>query len=54
MYGTLCNWAKRLGYPDLARRLHESLDEEKQTDIALTRLAEAEVNHLAVKGDRHD
>ncbi len=53
-YGCLLTWAKKLGYPDIAKLLRESLDEEKKADVELTKVAEAEVNHHAVMGDRHE
>ena len=47
-YGTLCAWAKQLGKPQVARLLHETLEEEKQTDELLTRLAEGSINREAM------
>jgi ferritin-like metal-binding protein YciE len=47
-YGTLCAWAKQLGKPQIARLLHETLEEEKQTDELLTRLAEGSINKEAM------
>lgn len=47
-YGTLCAWAKQLGKPQLARLLHQTLEEEKQTDELLTKLAETSVNEAAM------
>jgi ferritin-like metal-binding protein YciE len=47
-YGTLCAWAKQLGKPQIARLLHQSLEEEKQTDELLTRIAEKSVNKEAM------
>lgn len=44
LYGTLSAWAKELGMDEAARLLHETLEEEKRTDQALTKLAEARVN----------
>lgn len=43
-YGTLIAWAKLLGRPDCAGVLARNLDEEKNADATLTRLAEARVN----------
>lgn len=48
-YGTLCAIAKQLGYEDAARRLNETLDEEKATDLKLTSLAEAQTNQMAAQ-----
>ncbi len=47
-YGTLCAWAKQLGKPQLARLLHQTLEEEKQTDELLTKIAESSVNQAAM------
>jgi ferritin-like metal-binding protein YciE len=47
-YGTLCAWAKQLGKPQIARLLHQTLEEEKQTDELLTQLAEASINKAAM------
>ncbi len=47
-YGTLCAWAKLLGKPQLARLLHQTLEEEKQTDELLTTIAESSVNEAAM------
>jgi len=49
LYGTLCSFAKQLGHPDAARLLHETLDEEKETDQKLTQLAEQGINQKANK-----
>jgi ferritin-like metal-binding protein YciE len=39
-YGTLCTWAKALGYQDALKLLKETLDEEEKTDKLLTQLSE--------------
>lgn len=39
-YGCLCAFAKRLGYKEEAEMLHQILDQEKNADQTLTRLAE--------------
>jgi ferritin-like metal-binding protein YciE len=46
-YGTLRTWAQELGLRDAVRLLDETLTEEKNTDKALTALAEARVNRKA-------
>jgi ferritin-like metal-binding protein YciE len=46
-YGTLVTWANQLGLKDAAKLLGETLDEEKRTDILLTKLAEQAVNRKA-------
>lgn len=43
-YGCLCTWAQQLGHQDAQHLLHESLEEEKQTDAKLTDIAERHVN----------
>jgi len=43
-YGTMKAWALQLGMRDAAKLLDRTLEEEKKTDEALTRLAEAAVN----------
>jgi ferritin-like metal-binding protein YciE len=43
-YGTLRTWAEELGLNDAASLLQETLDEEKATDQALTKIAETVVN----------
>jgi ferritin-like metal-binding protein YciE len=46
-YGTLIAWAQQLGMQDAAKLLGETLQEEKNTDQALTQLAESNVNKEA-------
>jgi ferritin-like metal-binding protein YciE len=46
-YGTLCTWARQLGLEDVHDLLGETLEEEKQTDLKLSDLAETEVNLAA-------
>ncbi|MHB2168823.1 YciE/YciF ferroxidase family protein [Alsobacter sp. R-9] len=46
-YGTLVTWANQLGMKDAAKLLGQTLDEEKKTDMLLTRLAEQAVNRKA-------
>jgi ferritin-like metal-binding protein YciE len=46
-YGTLITWANELGYKDAVGLLDATLKEEKNTDSALTQLAESEVNQHA-------
>src|SRR5262249_44590673 len=43
-YGTVRTWAEHLGHHEAAELLQQTLDEEKQTDQKLTRLAEQMVN----------
>jgi ferritin-like metal-binding protein YciE len=43
-YGTLRTWAEELGLNDAVSLLQETLDEEKATDEALTKIAESVVN----------
>ncbi len=46
-YGTLKTWANELGLADAVGLLDETLTEEKETDVALTQLAETAVNQHA-------
>jgi ferritin-like metal-binding protein YciE len=46
-YGTLKRWAEQLGLDEAAELLEETLEEEKNTDEALTELAEATINEHA-------
>ena len=47
-YGTAAALAGQLDLRDDQRLLHESLEEEKETDAALTTLAKSEVNRAAL------
>jgi len=47
-YGTLIAWAKVIGKPQVARLLHETLQEEKKADELLTKIADRAVNEQAV------
>lgn len=46
-YGTARTIAQQLGLNDVAKLLEQTLDEEKQTDAKLTKLAEQNVNQKA-------
>lgn len=46
-YGTLKRWAETLGMRDAARLIDQNLGEERETDILLTKLADAAVNAKA-------
>jgi len=48
-YGTLCAWAKKLGYKDAVKLLEETLAEETKTDSDLSKLAETAVNTAATE-----
>ena len=50
-YGCLSTYAEMLGYDQANRLLNQTLDEEENTDMRLTELAEAVINHHAVEGD---
>jgi len=43
-YGTLVTWARQLEMEEAASILHETLEEEKDTDLKLTQLAETGIN----------
>ncbi len=46
-YGTLKAWAIKLNMPQAAKLLDQTLNEEKKTDEALTKIAETAVNYEA-------
>ena len=46
-YGTLCNFAKRLGHTAEGKILHSILEQEKATDEGLTELANSGINEAA-------
>lgn len=46
-YGTLRTWAGQLGNQDAVKLLEQTLEEEKKTDVLLTKLAEQAVNRKA-------
>src|SRR6202166_4093306 len=46
-YGTMKTWAQELGLNEAVRLLDQTLEEEKKTDAALTKIAEAVVNQEA-------
>ena len=48
-YGSLVAWARRLGRPDCAAVLQQTLDEEKATDKKLTMVAESKINLRAAE-----
>jgi ferritin-like metal-binding protein YciE len=50
-YGTLRTWAEELGYTKAAKLLQQTLDEERATDAALTKLAKAVINLDAEKDE---
>lgn len=46
-YGTLRTFAQNMGHSDVAKLLQQTLDNEKATDVALTKVAESFVNERA-------
>ncbi len=46
-YGTLKTWAGLLGMKDAVKLLDQTLQQEKNTDGTLTKLAESEINYEA-------
>jgi len=46
-YGTLIAWAEELGLEEVVSLLEETLEEEKATDEALTKIAETAINQQA-------
>jgi ferritin-like metal-binding protein YciE len=53
-YGTLCAFAKTLGYDEAADILHMTLEEEKQADLTLTEAAYNSINFDAAEADEDD
>jgi ferritin-like metal-binding protein YciE len=51
-YGALKCWAGELGMNDAVALLNETLEEEKATDVALSKLAESSVNVAAESGKK--
>ncbi|MGN6532865.1 MAG: YciE/YciF ferroxidase family protein [Ginsengibacter sp.] len=47
-YGTLCAFAKTLGEKEIANLLEQTLNEEKEADDTLTKIAEASINEEAM------
>ncbi len=50
-YGTLAAWADKLGMKDAVKLLQTTLEEEKQTDLKLSKLAVSEINLDADSAD---
>ncbi len=50
-YGTLAAWAEKLGMSDAVKLLEATLEEEKATDLKLSKLAVSEINVEASSGD---
>jgi ferritin-like metal-binding protein YciE len=50
-YGTAATFAKLLGFESAGSLLGETLEEEKNTDVSLTELAESEINAEAVEAE---
>jgi ferritin-like metal-binding protein YciE len=48
-YGALKSWAEQLGMDDAVDLLDETLNEEKETDVLLTQLAESSANPEAAQ-----
>lgn len=46
-YGTVIAWAEQLGQNEIVRLLEQTLEEEKETDVKLTELAETLANQEA-------
>lgn len=46
-YGTVIAWAEQLGHNEIVRLLEQTLEEEKETDVKLTELAETLANQEA-------
>lgn len=50
-YGTLCSFANTLGLDDAADLLKQTLNEEKEADELLTKIAESSINLEALSGE---
>lgn len=50
-YGTLKRWAEMMGLDGAVQLLDETLKEEKNTDIVLTELADAQANEQALAAE---
>ncbi|RZJ20288.1 MAG: ferritin-like domain-containing protein [Acinetobacter sp.] len=48
-YGTLRTFASNMGHTDVEELLQQTLDNEKETDVALTTVAEGFVNEAAIQ-----
>jgi ferritin-like metal-binding protein YciE len=46
-YGTLRTFAENMGHTDVQNLLQQTLDNEKETDVALTEIAEGSINEEA-------
>jgi len=46
-YGTLRTFAQNMGHDDVVELLQQTLDNEKETDVALTQVAESFINQQA-------
>lgn len=53
-YGTLCAFAKTLGYDDAVALLEETLNEEKEADVTLTEAAYNTINFDAADEDMEE
>jgi ferritin-like metal-binding protein YciE len=53
-YGTLCTWAQTLGHTEALELLRENLEEEKQADEKLTRIAESAANIRAEQEEEEE
>ena len=53
-YGTLRTWAEELGLDDAVDLLEQTLQEEKETDEALTEIAESVVNQEAEEDEEEE
>jgi ferritin-like metal-binding protein YciE len=50
-YGTLIEWAKDLGYDDAIKLLQQTLDEEKNADKLLSKIAKSSSNRKAMAAE---
>ena len=53
-YGCVSTYARLLGYEDQATLLQQTLDEEQETDVLLTQLAESSINVEAMEAGEEE
>jgi len=51
VYGTLISWAKLMGHDEIVDLLESNLEEEKNADQKLSKLAEGGINQAALRSD---
>jgi len=54
VYGTLIAWASAMGHDEVVTLLKDSLEEEKNADATLSKLAETGINEAALSAEGAD